>query len=618
MTQKRYIQVILPLRLEWEPCYYLTEGEVRPGDRVQVMFAGRRQIGVVSAVDISANLPENKIHPVLSIETGLEKVTPQEIELWRFMAEYYMCTVGEVYKASYPSLKTNSEEIKARADKRRAALAQKSAELWKARIEKLSAQLAAKELELARKHKESVMDTLRRQRDRLEEELAKARQKLASAEACGEEGQKDYSALAGKLQAGEDDRGMDAAFRSGKPVLLVSPERYGSYISLAAQTLRKGRNVLILVSESALAGELRSRLEGFFGELLIVHLSALTPARKREISAEMRAGRPYVLIGTRSSIFLPHNRLGLVIVDNEQSPFYKQSDGAPRYNARDCAVKLALIHGAKVILGTGSPSMESRLNAMTGRYVPSYGGATEGNGPKCRFMLVDVSSEKRKNGMLGPLSRKLIAQAGAMRRIDPTCRIALIRGYEREDELSAAVAGCPQLEGSSIFTIPQASRTDFSGFDLVAMLSADALFDPADFRSDEHAFQFLDSLRGMSPNVLVQTAQAKHQVFSISDTEPLLSERLRFHLPPYTRLVDVRIPNSGKAAALAEAIYRTMLEEGLDAAYPLPGEHNTCIRVTLKRDPSLQAKKKMLRSIVEGCRSRLAFSGNVILDADPV
>ena len=146
MTGRIFIQVILPLRLEWEPFYYqeiefsesagdapglfpvtstgsVTERDkeqVRVGDRVRVNFAGKEYVGVVSMADAGKQAEEmgivDKVKPILGMAEGLEPVTKEEIELWRQIAEYYLCTVGEVYKAAYPAQKVEKEVVQARQE----------------------------------------------------------------------------------------------------------------------------------------------------------------------------------------------------------------------------------------------------------------------------------------------------------------------------------------------------------------------------------------------------------------------------------------------------------------------------------------------------------------------
>ena len=119
MKQRRYITVIVPLKLEWEPCYYIPEeiAEVNVGDRVKVIFANKEYTGTVSTINFTPDIAPEKILPINSLETGLEKITPGEIALWRMVSEYYLCSIGEVYKAAYPAKKVNLEEARASAMK---------------------------------------------------------------------------------------------------------------------------------------------------------------------------------------------------------------------------------------------------------------------------------------------------------------------------------------------------------------------------------------------------------------------------------------------------------------------------------------------------------------------
>ena len=109
LKDRTYIRVILPLRLDWEPYYYvpaeMARGGIAVGMRVSVLFARKEYLGVISAACIEPDVEEGKINAVLSLERGLETITANELELWRFVSGYYLCTVGEVYKAAYPQLK---------------------------------------------------------------------------------------------------------------------------------------------------------------------------------------------------------------------------------------------------------------------------------------------------------------------------------------------------------------------------------------------------------------------------------------------------------------------------------------------------------------------------------
>ncbi len=602
MSGIRYIKLILPLQLEWEPCYSTDSSAVRVGDRVGVSFAHRSYIGVVSECDVTPDVEPSRIQPINNVSTGLAPVSAEELALWRFIADYYLCTVGEVYKAAYPYGKTAAEETGARSVRQRQLLERKTEELWRVRIARLRARLEAKDASLARRHREDVLARLKAQRDAILQELAEAESRLNSISKPLSLSQDGSAVLPDNLRDLRPDVPLATTLGAGKPVLLISSDRYSHYVRLAAAQLVRGRNVLILVPETALARELQERMQETFGDLLLVNHSSMTQAQRRRIADAIRSGRQYVLLGTRSAIFLPHRELGLVIVDDEQSPFYKQTDGAPHYNARDCAVQLSLIHGCGVLLGTSSPSLESLLNARTGKYT-AIKKAMSGGGS---MQIIDIPAERRKNGLVGAFSRKLMQ---AVKELPEGGKTVYIRGFERREELP---------EDADVLSIPQAARSDLSGYSLVAMLSADALFDAADFRSDERAFQYIDALRNACPQVIIQTSQSAHQVFRLKDPSPLLEERRNFGLPPYTRLVDVLIAAGQRSAEFADKLSKLLPKQGFNAMPALPAQQGkTRIRVILPKDKKLKDNKLRLRSVVYGLKADLHFGGSVILDVDP-
>ena len=619
MQEKRYIQVILPLRLEWEPCYCLdadgifvrAQEEPVVGDRIKVFFARRPYTAVVSAVGVQPGVDPSRVQALPEdFRTGLPRVSARELEFWRFLAGYYLCSVGEVYKAAYPLAKINSEQVQLRVEERHRHLTEKETELWKGRAAKLSARLKAKDAALKGRHKEEVMARLQAERAAIAAELDAAAKRLArlSGEIFPGEG------VQAEVPAFSRDPLLEQAFASGRPVLLKSPVRYGTCRNLAAETFAAGRGVLFLVPEIGLAKSLQASLEKDFGAALMVHHSEETPVQRRRISDAVRSGGQYLLLGTRSSLFLPFSDLGLIIVDGEQSPFYK-SDTAPRLNARDAAVVLARIHGCRVLLGASSPSLESLLNVRSGRY--SYVDESADGlrlHPFGEYAIVDTRAERRKNGMLGCISRKLAEQC---RRHE---RVAIIRGFEKkeevEEQLSALFPGDGRFE---VFSIPEASRRDLSEYDFAAMLSAEALFRAEDFRSDERAFQFLDSLRCQCRNVLVQTSDAAHQVFRLTGPEALLEERRQFGLPPYTRLVDVLLPDCSRFPDIPGKLSRRLISRGFRATDALVRpDGRSFIRVTFRRDRSLAARKKVLSEAVQAFMTEHKLRSGAVLDADPV
>ena len=156
MDERRYISVILPLKLEWEPSYYVSsEEDIRIGDRVRVMFAKRTYLGVVSETDRKPDIEAARILPALEIVRDMERVLPEEIALWRQVAEYYLCSVGEVYKAAYPAEKVNIEEARAAAIARTEQRRERIAEGIRVKIEKLRLRLDKKQ-QLAQKTKDGT------------------------------------------------------------------------------------------------------------------------------------------------------------------------------------------------------------------------------------------------------------------------------------------------------------------------------------------------------------------------------------------------------------------------------------------------------------------------------
>lgn len=474
MTGRIFIQVILPLRLEWEPFYYqeieLSESagdasglfpvtstgsvterdkeQVRVGDRVRVNFAGKEYVGVVSMADAGKQAEEmgivDKVKPILGMAEGLEPVTKEEIELWRQIAEYYLCTVGEVYKAAYPAQKVEKEVVQARQEALKAEREEKNRTKIADKIKRLEGR-AEKKAELAAKARKSESrERYLAEKDMLEGEIGLLVRELTSmvGELCRTTGSvtgygdsvtyhQDEEPIGGSIietsEGTEKEISLSAAqeeayskikeiFAKGKPALLHGVTGSGKteiYLKLAQETLAMGKNVLYLVPEIALSRQLEDRISETFPELLVFH-SGETMSRKREVATVLRhAGEPaegkgYVVLGTRSAIFLPHKNLGLVIVDEEHDTSYKQDSPAPRYNGRETAIMMAKIFGANVILGSATPSLESLYNCSVGRYGLVTLNKRFYDAADSDIEIIDTIAERRKNGMIGNFSRKLI------------------------------------------------------------------------------------------------------------------------------------------------------------------------------------------------------------------
>ena len=437
MCEMKYISVILPLKLEWEPCYCIStqreiHSQIETGQRVRVKFAGKEYIGVVSGVDITPDIEPEKIQHVLEVETSMEKVLPEEIALWRRVAEYYLCTVGEVYKAAYPAGKINLEEARAEAREKAVQRRQKLAANIQKRLQTLLDRLQKKQEQL-QKSRENTKSRIKLESDivKISEDIRKAETSLDAARKNVEVAKTGLSLNETclpecKVQLTEAQQKaynqIKEGFKVQKPVMLHGVTGSGKteiYIKAAYETLTKGRNVLYLVPEIALSRQLEDRLYEHFEDRLLVFHSGETATAKRNIAEIIRSQRNsegnYILLGTRSSLFLPHHDLGLIIVDEEHDSSYKQDSPAPRYNGRDTALMLYLLQNTtkqeaacNILLGSATPSLEEMYNCMSGRHLKidlteRYHGADD-----AEIEIIDTKAERRKRGMIGNFSRILI------------------------------------------------------------------------------------------------------------------------------------------------------------------------------------------------------------------
>ena len=174
------------------------------------------------------------------------------------------------------------------------------------------------------------------------------------------------------------------------------------YIHLIQEAVRQGKQVLYMLPEIALTVQIIRRLQRVFGDTVGVYHSGMPDAMRAELWKKQCSEHPCTLIlGVRSSVFLPFHNLGLIIVDEEHDASYKQKEPAPRYQARDAAIMLAKMHGAKILLGSATPSFESYENARSGKY--GFVALTQryGNIRMPQLILADVSEYRRKKLMKG-------------------------------------------------------------------------------------------------------------------------------------------------------------------------------------------------------------------------
>ena len=593
----QFIQVILPLRLDWEP-YYRCPVPVEKGDRVTVPFAGREYVAVVSEVGVEPPPGIKAIREVRPDSTGLEKVLPGEIDFWRILAEYYLCTVGEIYRAAHPLGDT--------ADEERAAA-------WTAEQER---RLAAKEEELRKVRPGTKKEAA------LREGIARLREKLS-----GDTPEEPLGAI--PAGAAPEVEQVLAALQARKTVILEGRDantRAGIYLQLVAKTLREGRNVLWLVNAGRLLRQLEDAVKEAFPDVLSYDRSH-TPAARRKVAAAIRSKHTYFVLGTRSALLLPHHDLGLVIVDGEHDRIYKQ-DSAPHLHARNAALMLSRLQGAAAVLGSATPSLDSLYNASIGRFqwirLPATG--------QEHVLVIDTSAEKRKRGMDGDLSLKMLDAVS--RTLQHGRKVLLLVSRRAFDpELATAERLREKFPGHeadiSAGFLGTAGTADFDGIGLICVLFAEALLGGEDFRADERALQALRPLSWKAP-LLIQARNTEHPVFrAIAEggrTDFLMEERKTFHYPPFSRMIriSIRDANLKRLDTLSLRLAKS-LSSALGITYvtgpytPQRDDGGTLreIRIMFPRDALLPKRKATLRDTVAAFVKEAGYAGHTVIDVDP-
>lgn len=459
-----YVDVILPLALPRLYTYSVSEEyaeNVEVGKRVVVQF-GKKKLYSAIIHKVHDQAPEKyRTKNILQVIDEHPIISQNQIRFWEWMAEYYMCTLGEVMKAALPSgLKMESETLIRKNEDQDFSLSENE-EILLRHLEndkKVSIQDLLSTLDLpnpmgvinslldkqAIAINESIESIYKPKTEtyicfhpsiKAEDDInklfddlkrAQAQQKLLlaflslassdqsiistriSKKILIEKAQVSPSVLGAMIQkeifredfqqvsriddgnqtiqdefelTSNQQKALDEikeSFKSKQVALLhgiTSSGKTELYIRLIAEEIEKGNQVLYLLPEIALTSQIINRLRRIFGGRVGVYHSKFSDSQRVEIyngvlNDEQKPGQPVfdIILGVRSSLFLPFKRLGLIIIDEEHENTYKQYNPAPRYNARDSAIMLASMHNAKVLLGTATPSIESYFNARSGKY----------------------------------------------------------------------------------------------------------------------------------------------------------------------------------------------------------------------------------------------------------
>ncbi|MCF0174461.1 MAG: DEAD/DEAH box helicase family protein, partial [Bacteroidaceae bacterium] len=466
---------------------------------------------------------------------------------------------------------------------------------------------------------------------------------------------------------------------SSRPVLLKGVTASGKthiYMELAKEVLEQGKSVLYLASELAYSSQLHTRLEEAFGKEIVQAFNSLsTPAKRRDVIKRLREGKPTLVLGSKSAVFLPYRNLALIIVDEENDDSYKSRQGL-YYNGRDAAIFLAQIHKANIVLGTATPSLETLYNVQKGKFSQVCLNEKFYQDSHTELEIIDTEAEWSKFGMHGSYSRKLATHitktlssgsqaiilrtwkntrkatetTGAKtleeetRELWPEARIAWIDnslsdGAIQEIISKFAAGEIDILLGNRIIS----KGFDFSNVTLVALLGADSITGREDFRCDEQAFATIIHLWGRCARhsekglFVIQTKTSAHPVLqaleedaSVNDIERhLLEERLEFAYPPYTRLVDIKIKDKdGLRLDAMGNLLRQDIALGLkgikiigpytSASLSADEKSAKIIRIFLPKDRTLGQNKIFLAKIVKDFESLRKYVNHITIDVDPL
>ena len=468
----KYAEVILPLPLPGTFTYSIPEeleGKILPGCRVTVPFG--KKITYTALVESLHDVTdcEHEIRPIKELLDELPIVLNKQIRLWEWISKYYLCSLGDIYKAAIPQgLKG---EFKPRTEQRVRLAA-------RCRDEK-GINLILQSLTRAPRQKRLLATYLQNAEPfgNNPKEISKHRlieEAQVSANIYKELQEKgifeSYEVEIGRLQHRHDtvtpqnslNEAQKRAFQeikeafSHKNVTLLhgvtSAGKTEIYIHLITEALERGEQVLFMLPEIALTKQITERLRRVFGNKIGVYHSKFSDAERVEIWKKQLSDEPYeIILGVRSSVFLPFRNLGLIVVDEEHENSYKQQEPAPRYNARNAAMVLASLFGAKTLLGTATPSIESYYNATTGKYALVSLTKRHREVKLPQIEVIDMAEYSRKKMTVGAFSDPLVeAMGNALKEKKQIILFQNRRGYS------------PQLECKNCGWVPRCKHCDVS------------------------------------------------------------------------------------------------------------------------------------------------------------
>lgn len=433
------IDVLLPVPLDGLFTYSVPpemEGKAERGRRVLVPFGrGKSQVGLI--IRRHEGEPGFAVKDIKLVLDDAPIVTEDQLKLWRWIADYYMAAPGDVLQAALPG---GMKAVDAYKPKTEACLAlapglrsEQALHVALDMLRRADKQLKAMTCFLEMSHWATMEGTQCR------EQVAEiTRDELMNTAHCTAATVKSlvdrkmlvaYDREVGRLNHGgephpENIKPLNEAqqeaynrivfeFLNKNVVLLHGVTSSGKteiYIHLIQQALQEHKQVLYLLPEIALTVQIRQRLQRVFGDRLGIYHSKYSDAERVEIWRKQMSDHPYdVILGARSAVLLPFKRLGLVIIDEEHETSFKQQDPAPRYHARSTAIMLTAMAGAKTLLGSATPCLESWNNAHTGKYGYVRLDKRYNDIRMPEITVVDIKDLQRRKMMNGPFSPLLLS-----------------------------------------------------------------------------------------------------------------------------------------------------------------------------------------------------------------
>ena len=467
-----FVDVILPLPLPGTFTYSIPDelkGKIIPGCRVVVPFG--KKVTYTALVSSLHNNPNNnyEIRPIRELLDEAPIVLNEQIKLWDWIARYYMCSLGEIYKAAIPQgLKG---EFKPRTEQRVRLTARCNDEK--------GINLILQSLSRATRQKRLLATYLQATTPFSDNPKEISKHKLLEEAQVSQNIYKElqdkgifesYEVEIGRL-ARENDKvapqnilndaqkkafeEIKDSFKQKNVTLLHGVTSAGKteiYIHLITEALERGEQVLFMLPEIALTKQITERLRRVFGNKIGVYHSKFSDAERVEIWKKQLSDDPYeIILGVRSSLFLPFKKLGLIVVDEEHENSYKQQDPAPRYNARNAAIVLASLYGAKTLLGTATPSIDSYYNATTGKYALVNLTTRHREVKLPHIEVIDMAEYSRKKQTVGTFSDPLVeAMSNALKEKKQIILFQNRRGY------------APQMECKTCGWVPRCKHCDVS------------------------------------------------------------------------------------------------------------------------------------------------------------